>query len=559
MAIRVLLNLLGGVALLLWGLHMVQSGLLRAFGARLKRWLARVLRHRAKAFLAGLVVTAILQSSTATALMISSFSAVNLVELTPALAVMLGANVGTTLVVQLLSFDTSLLSPVLLFVGLIAFRRGAQTVTRDLGRVAIGLGLMLLALHLMLESLAPVEHAVLVHELLAALGDEPLLMLLIGAALTWAAHSSVAIVLFASSLAGTGALDTVPALVLVLGANLGSAINPLLESHGGNPAHLRLPFANLLIRFIGCLVFLPLLDPAARLLSGFEANPLRQVADFHTLFNLLLAVAFFPALDLLARLLERLLPDTRGGQDPAVPVHLDERALDVPAVALACAARETLRLGELVETMLRQGMQAVFANDRKLASEVSRMDNAVDRLHEAIKLYLVRLIRASDDEAVHRRAMELMALALNLEHIGDIIDKNLMELATKKIKRHLEFSDEGRHELEEFHRLVSDNLQLALSACLTRDHELARMLREEKSRIRELELAAVRSHLARLQEGRAESIETSSLHLDLLRDLKRIHSHVCAAVYPLLRADGGAERDGDETVPVETIEGEEGP
>jgi phosphate:Na+ symporter len=539
MGIKVLLDLIGGVALLLWGLHMVHSGIVRAFGARIRRMLGAVLKTRLHAFAAGLGITALLQSSTATALMLASFSASGMVGLVPALALMLGANVGTSLIVQLLSFDSSAVAPLLLVSGVIAFKRSTRTLIRDLGRVAIGLGLMLLSLHILLDSLAPAENAPVVRELFAAITGEPLLTLLIGAILTWAAHSSVATVLLTMSLAYSHFVTPEAALALVLGANLGSALNPLLEGlASGNPAHRRLPAGNLINRLVGCLIFLPFLDPIVRTLGAVEPNPVRMAADFHTLFNVVMALLFILPLNWLATLLERMLPDQKSAVDPSVPLYLDESVIETPAVALACAARETLHMGDLVETMLRQGMTALMTNDRKLVAEVSQRDNEVDRLHEAIKLYVVKLTRDSLDEIEGRRAMEIMTLSINLEHIGDIIDKNLMELANKKIKRQFQFSKEGAAELAEFHRIIIDNLKLAFSIFLSGDVRSARQLLDEKTKIRELEMAAAESHMARLREGRPESMETSSLHLDILRDLKRIHSHICAAAYPALEAAG---------------------
>lgn len=539
MGLKVLLNLVGGVALLLWGLHMVHSGIVRAFGARIRRFLGSVLKSRARAFMAGIGVTAILQSSTATALMLSSFSASGLVDLAPALAVMLGANVGTTLIVQLLSFDSSAVAPLLLVTGVVAFKRGTQTIVKDLGRVAIGLGLMLLSLHSLLSSLAPVEHAPVVRELFAAITGEPLLTLLIGAVLTWAAHSSVATILLTMSLASSGFVTPTAALALVLGANLGSALNPLMEGLAStNPAHRRLPVGNLINRLVGCIIFLPLLDPVVQLLQKIDPNPVRLAADFHTLFNVVMALAFLFPLGMFSTMLERLLPDVKAADDPSVPLYLDETAIETPTVALACAARETLRMGDIIDSMLQQTMTAILTNDRKLVAQVSEKDNTVDRLHEAIKLYVIKVTHEILDDAEGQRAMEILSLAINLEHIGDIIDKNLMDLASKKIKRQLRFSDEGASELQEFHHIVRDNLKLAMTIFLSGDVKLARQLLDEKSRIRELEFAAAENHMNRLREGRIESLETSSLHLDILRDLKRIHSHICSAAYPALEAAG---------------------
>ena len=539
MGVKVLLDLVGGVALLLWGLHMVHSGIVRAFGARIRHFLGSVLKSRFHAFTAGVGVTAVLQSSTATALMLSSFSASGLVDLVPALAVMLGANVGTTLIVQLLSFESSAVAPLLLVTGVVAFKRGTQTIVKDLGRVAIGLGLMLLSLHSLLSSLAPVEHAPVVRELFSAITGEPLLTLLIGAVLTWAAHSSVATILLTMSLAYSGFVTPTAALALVLGANLGSALNPLMEGMGStNPAHRRLPVGNLINRLVGCIIFLPLLDPVVQLLQKIDPNPVRLAADFHTLFNVIMALVFLFPLGMISTMLERLLPDVKAADDPSVPLYLDETAIETPTVALACASRETLRMGDIIDSMLQQTMTAILTNDRKLVAQVCEKDNTVDRLHEAIKLYVIKVTHESLDDAEGQRAMEILSLAINLEHIGDIIDKNLMDLASKKIKRQLRFSDEGAAELQEFHHIVRDNLKLAMTIFLSGDVKLARQLLDEKSRIRELEFAAAENHMNRLREGRIESLETSSLHLDILRDLKRIHSHICSAAYPALEAVG---------------------
>jgi phosphate:Na+ symporter len=538
----ILLDLMGGVALLLWGLHMVHSGVVRAFGSDLRRFLGTALRNRFLAFVAGLGVTALLQSSTATGLMTASFVTGGAVDLVPALAVLLGANVGSTLIVQALSFNVTAVTPLLFLVGVIAFKWGGQTRTRDLGRVAIGIGLILLSLHILLDTLAPAEDAPAVRTLLAAITSDSVLCVLIAAALTWAAHSSVTVVLLVMSLAYSGFVTPVAALALTLGANLGSAINPVVEGgQSGNPASRRLPLGNLLNRLVGCALALPFLHPIADLLSRIEPNQSRMTADFHTAFNLALALVFILPLGWIASLLTRLLPEGAKSNDLSVPLYLDETALGTPSVALACAAREALHMGDIVETMLRQSMTALMTDDRRLVAGVSRMDNAVDKLDEAVKLYVTRLTRESLDERDGHRAMEIISFSINLEHIGDIIDKNLMELAQKKIKRKLAFSKQGAAELEAFHQEVMGNLNLAFSVFMSGEVKTARKLIAEKATLRTAELAAAESHLARLRQGRPESIESSSLHLDVLRDLKRIHSHICSVAYPVLERAGALQ------------------
>ncbi|MBV8855024.1 MAG: Na/Pi cotransporter family protein, partial [Sinobacteraceae bacterium] len=255
-------------------------------------------------------------------------------------------------------------------------------------------------------------------------------------------------------------------------------------------------------------------------------------------FNVGTAIIFVGLLDIMSHLLTRLLPDRVEETDPARPRYLDETALDTPSLALADAARETLRMGDLVETMLRKVMAAMMTGDRSLVDQVSKTDNIVDSLDEAIRLYVTKLTRGSLDESEGRRAMEIISFSINLEHVGDIIDKNLMELAAKKIKRQIVFSREGSAELEAMHQEVCDNLKLAFSVFMSGDVQLARRLMTAKVTLRATEYAAAESHLSRLRDGRSESIESSSLHLDILRDLKRIHSHICSAAYQVLERAG---------------------
>ncbi|MEH2555550.1 phosphate:Na+ symporter [Bradyrhizobium algeriense] len=535
----VLLDLMGGVALLLWGLHMVHSGILRAFGPDLRLLLAKALSNRFTAIGAGLGLTALLQSSTATALITSSFTSEGLVSLVPALAIMLGANVGTTLIVQILSFNISAVAPVLFIIGLVAFRSGPRSRVKDIGRVFIGLGLMLLALHILLNTLAPAENAPGVRVFMNAITGDPVLCILFAAIVTWLVHSSVASVLLVMSLAYAHFVTPYAALALVLGANLGSAINPIVEgARRDNPASYRLPLGNLVNRLAGILLVAPFLQPIADLLISWQPDAAKATALFHIAFNVATAALFIGLLDGMARLLKRLLPERVKEAGESGPRYLDESALETPSLALADAARETLHMGDHVEIMLRKVMAAMMTNDRALVDQVSQMDNSVDSLDEAIKLYVTKLTRGSLDEREGQRAMEIVSFAINLEHIGDIIDKNLSELATKKIKRRFQFSVEGAEELSAFHKRTMDSLRIAFGVFMSGDVNEARKLLVEKAALRNAELAATERHLDRLREGRPETIETTSLHLDVLRDLRRIHSHICSVAYPVLDAAG---------------------
>jgi phosphate:Na+ symporter len=537
-----LLHLAGYIALLLWGMHMVHSGIIRAFGGHLRQALAVGLQSRWKAFLAGMGITALLQSSTATALMSTSFIAAGFITLVPALAVTLGANVGTTLIVQVLTFNVAVLAPVFVLAGLIAFNRGGKTRTRDLGRAAIGIGLILLALHLIIATIEPVEKARALRELFAMLAGDPVVDIAIAALLTWAAYSSVAVVLLVMALAAQHIIPPAAALALVLGANLGNIIPQYLAA-GSNAAARRLALGNLIVRGAGCIVAIPLIPWLTQAVAALEASPARQVADFHTLFNLVLAMASIGFLDPLARLCTRLIPSPPVPVDPSTPRYINDAARAVPSIALADAAREALRMVDIVESMLRLFLDALRSDDRKLLAQIGTMDDTLDHLHNAIKLHLTTISREDGlSEADAKRCSDILAFTINLEHVGDILDKSLRELAAKKIRRRLTFSEEGLREIADMHQQLLDSLHLATSVFMMGDIQAARSLLAEKDRMRDLEQSATDNHLRRLREGRLQSIETSSLHIDIARDLKRIAAHIASVAYPILEQGGALRR-----------------
>ncbi|MFC1458513.1 Na/Pi cotransporter family protein [Microvirga arabica] len=536
-ATSVLIHLFGEIALLLWGITMVNSGVQRAFGSDLRWILGMALRTRLQAFLAGVGVTTVLQSSTATALMVASFTAGGAVDIVPALAVMLGANVGTTLIVQVLSFDISLIFPVLVFGGFMAFRRGKKSRTKDLGRVAIGLGLMLLSLHLLSETIHLIENSVVLKELLASIAADPLILVFLSAFFAWMAHSSVAAMLLVMSLAAAGVIGPAAALVMVLGANLGSALNPFLEAMGGDPAKIRVPVGNLATRVVGCAVALPLIDPILAAMTMIDPDPARLAANFHTIFNVVLAAIFILPLPWIAKLLVRLLPEKLQASDPGVPQYLDKDALDTPSVALSNAAREVLRMVDTVDAMLRSSQDLFREDDISRVDQVSRTDDVLDRLFSAIRRYLSSINHEALSEAEAKRLSDILAFAINLEHVGDIIDKNLMELAAKRIKNHLRLPKDSLEDITSMHAKLLEHLQLAASVLMFQDIGSARRLVSEKERFRDLERAVAQKHLDQLRSGRTAS-DTGTLQLDIVRDLKRIEAHIASTGHSLLEQSG---------------------
>ena len=530
-----LLNLAGAIALLLWGVHMVQSGVQRAFGSDLRRFLAKTLDNRIRAAAAGLGVTTILQSSTAAGLMIASFASAGFVALVPALAAMLGANVGTTLIVQVLSFDVSRASPLLLLGGVVMFRAGAAR-TRDIGRVAIGLGLMLIALSTLLEIITPYEDVPSLRILMGGIATDRLISIVFGALLAWAAHSSVAVALLVMSFAEKGVVPLNAALALIIGANIGTALNPLLEgARGGDAAGRRVVVGNLITRLAGAAVATPLLSLIGVHLVKIEPNFSRAVADFHTAFNLLIALAFLPLLHPLARLLERLVPIEVGPADPKRPLYLDASALETPSIALGHATREALRMVDVLDSMIEGVADALRLGDREAAARARRQDDLLDALNSEIKRYLTRLDPETLTDDEHRRAEAVLAFSLNLEGAGDVVERNLASFVAKRLKRGVESSPEDDREIREAFEAVRANLRSAASVFTTGDRRAARVLSQQKAEFRRREGEAIKTHFARLRQQR----QATAPSLDLLRDIKRLNDHLVAgAAYPVLEAAG---------------------
>jgi phosphate:Na+ symporter len=534
-----LVDLAGTIALLMWGVHMVQTGIQRTFGPNLRRVLGRALGDRFRALLAGLGITAVLQSSTATGLMAASFAAGGLVDLVPALAVMLGANIGTTLIVQVLSFNIARVAPLFVLIGVVLFRRGGASRSRDLGRVAIGLGLMLIALQALVSLMTPYEDVPSLRLFMGGIATQPVIAVILAAGITWLAHSSVATILLIVSLAANSVVPPETAFALVLGANLGSALNPLIEGAGsGDPVAKRLPVGNVLNRAVGVVLGLTLLPWIGPAMVTFDPNAARAVADFHTAFNLVMAALFLPLLGSFARLLRWMLPARAVPTDPSQPIYLDQNAREMPVIALAGAAREALRMADVLEAMLRNALDALDRGDRNQLSAVKGLNNVLDNLCREIKIYLTGLDPEALDEADNARLAEILAFATNIEHAGDIVEKGLTSIAAKRLKQGLSFSVEGQSEIRAMLGRLVNNVASAVAVFMTDDARAARTLLGEKEVFRDFEARATETHFARIRAGRVESVETSALHLALLRDMKRINSHIAGAAYPVLERLG---------------------
>ncbi|WP_047290233.1 MULTISPECIES: Na/Pi cotransporter family protein [Pseudomonas] len=536
-----LLNLLSAVALLIWGTHIVRTGILRVYGSNLRHVIGQNMARRPLAFIAGILVTAMVQSSNATAMLVTSFVGQGLMALTPALATMLGADVGTALMARVLTFDLSWLSPLLIFLGVIFFLSRKQTRAGQLGRVGIGLGLIILALQLIVEAAAPITHAQGVKVLFASLTGDILLDALMGAVFAMVSYSSLAAVLLTATLAGAGVISLPVAIGLVIGANIGSGVLAFLSTSMQNAAGRQVALGSLLYKLIGLLLIIPVLDPLAHWMDSLDFSPQEVVIGFHLLYNTARCLLLLPTVGPMARLCAWLLPERPQENGRARPRHLDPTALATPSLALANAARETLRIGDLIDSMLEAMRDALQGKQTAITQELRALSDDVEALYSAIKLYLAQMPREDLSDQDSRRWAEIIELAFNLKLASDLIERMLRKIQQQKTSQRRSFSEVGLEELTGLHAQLIANLRLGLSVFLSADPESARQLLREKRRFRAQERRLAHAHVSRLQRKIVQSIETSSLHLELIADMKRLNSLFCSSAYVVLEtSDTGA-------------------
>lgn len=541
-----LLNLLSAVALLIWGTHIVRTGILRVYGTNLRHVIGQNMSRRWLAFIAGIMVTAMVQSSNATAMLVTSFVGQGLMALTPALATMLGADVGTALMARVLTLDLSWLSPLLIFLGVIFFLSRKQTRLGQMGRVSIGLGLIILALQLIVEAATPITQAQGVKVIFASLTGDLLLDALVGALFAMISYSSLAAVLLTATLAGAGVISLPVAIGLVIGANIGSGVLAFLGTSMQNAAGRQVALGSLLYKLIGLLLIIPVLDPLVNWLDSLDFSPQETVIGFHLLYNTVRCLVLLPSVGLMARLCAWLLPERADTNGTAKPRHLDLAALATPSLALANAARETLRIGDLIENMLEAMLDVLRGEQTAVTQQVRHMSDDVEALCSSIKLYMAQMPREDLSEQDSRRWAEIIELAINLKLASDLIERMLRKVQQQKTSQRRSFSDVGLQELATLHSQLLANLRLGLSVFLSADPHSARQLLREKRRFRAQERRLAHAHVSRLQRKVVQSIETSSLHLELIADMKRLNSLFCGSAYVVLETSETGALAADE-------------
>lgn len=532
-----LLNLLGAVALLLWGLRMVSTAASRTFGVGLRHGLNVAMASWLRAVSFGATTAMVMQSSTAAVMMIADFAGRGFAPLAAALAAALGADLGSAASVLILSFDLKALIPALAILGYGLFKRGAAKRWRSAGRGLIGLAIVLLALQLIFASTAPMRESATLAIVFTALGDEPALALIVAALTTWLAHSGLAMVLLISSLSVAGVVPGPVALMLVFGVNIGAALPALAANLSAAPVARNVAIGNLVFRLFGALVAAVFVADIHALLLDEGVGAAMQAPVAHLGFNATLCILALPLTGVVARALSWWSGRSAPQAQQTGPRYLDAAARKSATRALAAASRECTRLGDLVYDMVRLSRPLVEAPDpSEPAAALSALDDQVDTLNREIKFFLAELRRSPLSEAEDARAIAIFDFVTNLEHIGDIVDRDLRRLAQRRHKQQLRFSADGKADISALHDQIVRHLELALSAFQNMDDEAAEQLIAEKRVFREAERATTHRHLDRLSDQNPESIASSGLHIDLMRDLRRIQSHIIAIAHVIARA-----------------------
>ncbi len=538
-ALQILIHIAGAAALLIWAVRLVRTGVERGFAAPMRIWLRHSARNRLLAAATGMGAAVLLQSATAVAVLVSNFMSKGGLATATGLAILLGADVGSALVTQLLVVRQPILIPLLLVVGVTVFLRGEGSNTRQVGRIMIGLALIFVSLDMIRGATEPMIANPATQTVMAYLGSDLLTAFIIGAVFAWGVHSSVAAVLLFVTLAGQSILPVPAAAAMILGANLGGGFIAFVLTYSAPLASRQMIMANLILRGGGAALAVLAIASLPDLLTYLGATPARQSINLHLAFNLLLALLALPLVGPITAVLSYFMvekPSTNGALN--VASALDPTLLDRPQRAIDCAARELLGMGQKIEQMLIAVEPLYDQWNATTAIMIVDQDKAIKQTHLDIKLYLARLGQKGMDEELSRRSMELASISTSLDSASDAIARIMLELARRLDMQKLQFSPQGREEIRDFTDRVQSNVQLALNVMMNQNPAEARELVAAKEKVRKVEQKLQRSHIGRLREGLAESIETSNIHQETLRALKQINTAFSMVGHPILLKSG---------------------
>lgn len=521
-----LLSMIGGMGLLLYGMYVLSEGLQKIAGKKLREALSTLTKNRIIAMGLGALVTILFQSSTATTVILVSLTSASIISLRQTLAVILGADIGTTVTAQLIALKATEISLPIVGIGATIVFFSKNNKNKRIGQVLIGFGLLFLGLKIMSDTMYPLRDDPAFENLLLKMSDRPILALVLAAAFTFLVHSSAATIGIIMLLAMQGMITLEPAIYMLFGANIGTAFTAILSSLGSSRESKRVATAHLLFKVIGVLLFLPFVSPLAALMTNITANAGFQVANIHTFFNIAIAVLFVPFVSRFALFLEYIIPEKKEAATDVTPKYLDESLFSSPELAIGMATKEIMHISDHVTDMMKEIYPLLRNYEQDHAEKLLQKEHHIDVLATASNKYLTHLLRQQLSKDEFNKTMGLVHIVRDYEYIGDIIEKNLLSKAESKSVNNLDFSEEGHQDILAMHNKVVELLHMVNTCFATNSCLLAERAKNFQEDVVDLEFRLRMSHIARMQKGAQETENTSFIHMDVINAYLRISEHL---------------------------------
>ncbi|NJJ34394.1 Na/Pi cotransporter family protein [Clostridioides difficile] len=525
---NIIISLMGGLGLFLYGMNLMGEGLQKSAGTKLKKIIKLLTSNLFMGVLVGTGVTAVIQSSSATTVMVVGFVNAGIMTLKQAIGVIMGANIGTTVTAQLVSFDLTGMAPVALGIGIILYLFGNKPRIKNIAEILIGFGILFTGMDFMKMAVEPLRDYQGFTDLLVTFGRYPLLGLLLGFGITAIIQSSSASMGMLVALAAEGLVPLSAALPILYGQNIGTCVTSLLSSIGANKNARRAAMMHLIFNVLGTVIFLILLNkPVVNLVTSWDpSNVARQIANTHTLFNIISVLILLPFTNIIIKLAIKLVPDKEGDidEDEAKTIkYIDDRMIETPSIALANTIKEALRMGEKAKESLNASMEALVEHSTEKIDKTYRRERLINDLQKAILNYLLKLSKAPLDDDSREVVDTLFNTVNDIERIGDHA-KNIAELSQVAIDSNISFSEEGQSELDVMYNKVVSAYTYALESMRTDNVDLACKVIKIEEQVDIMEKSCRANHMYRLNNNLC-SIENGVIYLDVISNLERISDH----------------------------------
>ena len=520
---EIVTGIFGGLGLFLYGMKLMSDGLENVAGEKLKGILEKITSNKVIGVLVGTIVTAIIQSSSATTVMVVSFVNAGLMTLTQATGVILGSNIGTTITAQMVSFNLEVIAPIFIGVGAIVMMSAKKKRIKDLAYIALGFGILFMGMGLMSSSLKPISNLQIFNDFISVIGKNHFLGVLVGLTMTAILQSSSATTGILVALANSGNIDMNVAFPIILGCNIGTCVTAILAGLTANRTAKKAALLHLLFNIFGTVLFLPFSDKVVMIVQYLTPdNVARQVANAHTIFNVVITIFILPISKYFVKLVNKILPDD-GRRQVCGAIYLDKKLLETPIVASTQVVKETIRMAEIARNNFQLAMQSFFYGKDEDIKNVYENENIINMLEKEITEYLIALSQHNLPEENAELVSEVYHTINDIERIGDHAE-NIVELAINKINNNIQLSDEALKEVEEISKATLESVDIAIRCFKKRESNDEIIVNEIEERIDILEKNFRNNNIMRLNSRQCYA-NAGVMFFDLLSNLERIGDH----------------------------------